>query len=137
MGAYYLKLYAITLAAFLAIDLVWLGVVARTFYRNQLGSLLSEKPNWVAALMFYGLFIVGLLVFAVVPGLQASSWKKAIGLAAFFGLITYATYDLTNLATLRDWPWLVSIVDMCWGVILASSVAGISYAAGQWMQVAR
>ena len=130
---FYLKLYLCTLVGFLAIDAVWLAVVARGFYRRQLGFLLSDQPNWWAAVVFYLLFVVGLLVFAVVPGLQAGSLRKVLLLGAFFGLVTYATYDLTNLATVKNWPWIVTLVDMAWGAVLAAAVSAIGYAAGRWL----
>ena len=130
---FYLKLYLCTLVGFLALDAVWLGVVARGFYRRQLGSLLSDQPNWWAAVSFYLLFVAGLLVFAIVPGLQAGSLRKVLLLGAFFGLVTYATYDLTNMATVKNWPWLVTIVDMAWGTVLAAAVSGIGYFAGRWL----
>jgi uncharacterized membrane protein len=97
----YIKLYFATLIAFLAIDMVWLGLVARTFYRNYLGFLLALSTNWIAALLFYLLFILGILVFVVVPGLQDNSLKSTLLRAALFGLVSYATYDLTNLATVK------------------------------------
>ena len=128
---FYLKLYLCTLVGFLAIDAVWLTVVARGFYRRQLNFLLSDQPNWWAAIIFYLLFVVGLLVFAIVPGLQAGSLRKVLLLGAFFGLVTYATYDLTNLATVKNWPWLVTLVDMAWGTVLAAAVSGIGYFAGR------
>ncbi|MCR4413410.1 MAG: DUF2177 family protein [Thermoguttaceae bacterium] len=131
---YYLKLYAATFVGFLAIDMVWLAFVARGFYKHHLGFLLSEQPNWWAAIVFYLLFIAGLLVFAVVPGLQAGSLRKALVLGAFFGLVAYATYDLTNLATVKKWPWIVTVVDMAWGTVLAASVTGIGYAVGRWLR---
>jgi len=130
---FYLKLYLCTLVGFLAIDAVWLTVVARGFYRRQLNFLLSDQPNWWAAIIFYLLFVVGLLVFAIVPGLQAGSLRKVLLLGAFFGLVTYATYDLTNLATVKNWPWLVTLVDMAWGTVLAAAVSGIGYFAGRWL----
>jgi uncharacterized membrane protein len=130
---FYLKLYLCTLVGFLAIDAVWLTVVARGFYRRQLDFLLSDQPNWWAAIIFYLLFVVGLLVFAIVPGLQAGSLRKVLLLGAFFGLVTYATYDLTNLATVKNWPWLVTLVDMAWGTVLAAAVSGIGYFAGRWL----
>ena len=129
---YYLKLYAATFVGFLAIDIVWLAFVARGFYKNQLGFLLSDRPNWWAAIVFYMLFIAGLLVFAVVPGLQTGSFGKAMLLGAFFGLVTYATYDLTNQATVKNWPWIVTVVDMAWGTVLAASVTAIGYLVGRW-----
>jgi len=130
---FYLKLYLCTLVGFLAIDAVWLGVVARGFYRRQLESAFTLQPNWWAAIAFYLLFVVGLLVFAVVPGLQAGSFRKVLLLGAFFGLVTYATYDLTNMATIKNWPWIVTVVDMAWGTVLAAAVSSIGYAAGRWL----
>lgn len=126
MLTYYVKLYTLTLVAFFAIDMVWLGLVARTFYRNQLGSLMASNPNWYAAIIFYLLFVAGILVFVVLPGLQTGSLKTTLLHAAFFGLITYATYDLTNLATLKDWPLKVTLIDMAWGVILSVLVSYVS-----------
>ncbi len=131
---YYLQLYGITLLGFFAIDMVWLGFVARGFYKQHLGFLLSDKPNWYAALVFYLLFVAGMLVFAVLPGLQANSVRKALMLGAFFGLITYATYDLTNMATIKNWPTIVTVVDMLWGAVLATAVSGIGFLAGRWLQ---
>jgi len=90
MLTYYLKLYFCTLLAFFAIDMVWLGLIARGFYQKQLGFLLRPDPNWTAAIVFYLLFVFGLLVFVVVPGLQAGSTKKVLILGALFGIITYA-----------------------------------------------
>lgn len=103
-----LKLYALTLAVFLAVDLLWLGVLARSFYQTHLGPLLSPVVNWPAALVFYLLYVVGILVFAVLPGLAKDSLAVADGWGALFGFFTYATYDLTNLATLKDWPLRVA-----------------------------
>jgi len=127
----YFRLYLVSLAAFFAIDMVWLGLVARPFYQQQLGFLMAPSPNWFVAILFYLLFIAGLLFFVVLPGLNGNSLKATLFKAAIFGLITYATYDLTNLATLKDWPVLLSIVDMLWGTFLSISVSFISYIAGQ------
>ena len=131
--AYYLKLYAATLLAFLAIDMVWLGLVARTFYRTHLSFLMTPNPNWLAAGLFYLLFIVGLLVFAVVPGLEGDSLRTTLLRAALFGLICYATYDLTNLATVKGWPALVTVVDMLWGTALSAAVGYFGFVAGKWL----
>ena len=128
---YYLKLYLVTLIVFFAIDMVWLGLVARTFYRKYLGFLMAPSPNWLAAIIFYLLFIVGILVFVVVPGLEANSLKTTLLRAALFGLITYATYDLTNLATVKDWPVLITVVDMAWGTALSVMVSLGSFMAGK------
>ena len=134
MIAYYLKVYLLTLAGFLAMDMVWLVVVARGFYRERLGFLLSDQPNWWAAISFYLLFVVGLLVFVIVPAMEAGSLRKALLLGAFFGLVTYATYDLTNHATIKNWPWIVTLVDMTWGAVLATTVSCIGYLAGRWLR---
>jgi uncharacterized membrane protein len=131
---YHMQLYAITLAGFLAIDMVWLGLVARKFYRDRLGFLLSDQPNWYAALSFYFLFIAGLLVFVVTPALQADSWRKLLALASLFGLVTYATYDLTNHATVKNWPWVVTLVDLAWGIVLSTAVSSIAFLAGRWLR---
>jgi uncharacterized membrane protein len=128
---YYLKLYIATLIAFFAIDMVWLSLVARTFYRQHLGYLMAPNTNWLAAIIFYLLFLVGLLVFVVVPGLEANSLKITLVRAALFGLITYATYDLTNLATVKDWPVILTIVDMTWGTVLSVAVSYVSFVVGK------
>lgn len=134
MATFYLKLYFCTLLAFFAIDMVWLVIVARGFYQKHLGFLIRSNPNWSAAVVFYLLFVFGLLVFVVVPSLEAGSTKKVLILGALFGLITYATYDLTNLATVKDWPWVVTVVDLLWGGILATSVSYLGFLAGKWLQ---
>jgi len=131
---YFLKVYLAAVVGFLAIDMVWLGIVARGFYRKHLGFLLADQPNWWAAAVFYLLFVAGLLVFAVFPGLNANSLRKAVLLGSLFGLITYATYDLTNLATVKNWPLIVTVVDMAWGAVLAAAVSGIGYLAGTWLR---
>lgn len=131
---YYLKLYLATLVAFFAIDLVWLGLVARSFYSKHLGFLMAPKVNWPAALIFYLLFVVGILMFAVLPGLEAGSLRTTLLRAALFGLIAYATYDLTNLATLKDWPLVVTVVDLAWGTILSVAVSLAGYLAGGWLK---
>jgi uncharacterized membrane protein len=125
----FLLVYALTLPIFLALDLVWLGLVARSFYQQHLGHLLSPQVNWVAAITFYLLFIAGVVFFAVAPALEARSALRAAAYGALFGLLTYATYDLTNQATLRDWPVIVTLVDLAWGTVLSASVAFFSYEA--------
>ena len=116
-------LYLVTLAIFFLIDMVWLGLVAKNFYRRQLGEMLSPKINWPAAILFYLLFIAGLLLFVVAPALERGGALQALWQGALFGLIAYATYDLTNLATLRNWPILVTIVDLAWGAVLGGAVS--------------
>jgi len=119
-------LYLVTLAIFFVIDMVWLGLVARDFYRRQLGEMLSPKVNWPAAILFYLLFIAGLLLFVVGPALERGGALQALWQGALFGLIAYATYDLTNLATLKNWPMLVTVVDLAWGAVLGGTVSFFS-----------
>jgi len=128
-----LVMYLVTLAVFFIIDMVWLGVVAKGFYRRHLGSMLSPKVNWAAAILFYLLFIAGLLVFVVRPALAGGEPLKALFFGALFGLISYATYDLSNLATLKDWPLVVTVVDLVWGSVLGGVVSFISAAIGRWL----
>ena len=123
----FLKLYAIALPVFFAIDMVWLGFVAKNFYRDQIGFLMNSQINWGAAVAFYLLFVVGLVLFVITPAIEKNSWMHALVFGALFGLITYATYDLSNLATLKDWPVLVTIVDLAWGATLAASVSTATY----------
>ena len=123
-------LYLLTLAIFFLIDMIWLGLVAKNFYRQQLGGMLSPAVNWPAAILFYLLFIAGLLLFIVAPALQAGGALQALWRGAFFGLVAYATYDLTNLATLKDWPLPVTIVDLAWGAVLGGAVSFFSTLAG-------
>ena len=123
----FLKLYCIALPIFFAIDMVWLGVAAKTFYAKHIGFLMKANVNWAAAILFYLLFIAGLVVFVVAPAIEKSSWERALLFGALFGLITYATYDLTNLATLKDWPLVVTVVDLTWGMVLAASVSVATY----------
>jgi len=134
MMSYYVKLYLFTLAAFLAIDMVWLALLARGFYQKHLGFLMRSSPNWSAAIVFYLLFVFGLLVFVILPSLEAGSTKKVLILGALFGLIAYATYDLTNLATVKDWPSIVTAADLLWGGILTTSVSYLGFLAGKWLQ---
>jgi uncharacterized membrane protein len=132
--SYYLKLYIATLVAFFALDTAWIGLVARPFYQNYLGSLLSPTFNWPPVILFYLLFIVGLLVFVIIPGQQSGSLQNTLVLAAFFGLVTYATYDLTNLATIKDWPIIVTMVDLIWGMFASTAVSYVSFTIGKWLE---
>ena len=124
-------IYLAALVAFLIIDGIWLGVVARGFYADQLGQLLRPSPNWGVAGLFYVFYVVGVVVFAVMPAHNNESWVMAIGYGALLGLIAYGTYDLTNLATIRDWPVAMSIVDMIWGGVLTATVSFVGYMAAR------
>jgi uncharacterized membrane protein len=123
----FIKLYLVALVAFFVIDITWIGVVAKNFYREQIGYLLAPQVNWTAAIVFYLLFIAALVFFVIAPAVQKGSLAQAILWGAFFGLVTYATYDLTNLATTKDWPVLVTLVDMMWGTFLAASISAVTY----------
>ena len=123
----FLKLFLIALPVFFVIDMVWLILVAKKFYQEQIGFLMKPDINWLAAIIFYLLFIVGLVTFVISPAVEKHSWVHAILFGALFGLITYATYDLTNLATVKDWPLLVTVVDLIWGTVLAASISVITY----------
>jgi uncharacterized membrane protein len=123
-------LYLLTIPVFFIIDLAWLGVIAKDFYQGKLEHLLGPV-NWTAAIIFYLIYIVGIMVFAVAPALDAQSLTKAVVLGALFGFFVYVTYDLTNLALLKDWPMSVVFVDILWGTILTGSVATISYLIGK------
>lgn len=134
MFIYYLKLYLLTIPVFFAIDLLWLGVLAKSFYQHSLAHLLSPTVNWSAAFLFYFMYIVGIILFAVKPGLDAGSLTKAAMWGALFGFFTYATYDLTNLATLREWPIKIVVVDVLWGTLLCTLVASGSFMIGRWLE---
>ena len=123
----FIRLFLIALPVFFVIDMVWLVLVAKKFYSQQIGFLMKPDINWTAAIIFYLLFIAGLIVFVISPAVEKNSWVHALLYGAFFGLITYATYDLTNLSTLKDWPVLVTIVDLIWGTVLAASVSLVTY----------
>jgi uncharacterized membrane protein len=123
----FIKLYLIALSIFLGIDMVWLLFVAKQFYAKHLGYLMSSTPNLIAAFLFYLLFIVGLVLFVITPAIDNNSILQAALLGALFGLVTYATYDLTNLATIKDWPLLITIVDLAWGTVLSMSVSVLTY----------
>ena len=123
----FIKLFAIAFPVFFFIDMIWLGIISKNFYRAQIGALMKPDINWTAALIFYLIFIAGLVVFVIAPAMEKHSWMHAILFGALFGLVCYATYDLTNLAVAKDWPLLVTIVDLAWGAVLAASVSTITY----------
>lgn len=126
MNTKHLVAWAATFLVMLVIDLLWLGVIAKSLYQQGMGNLLAPQPRLVFAAAFYLLYPVGLVIFAVLPGFAAGSLARAAMLGALFGLFAYATYDLTNLAVVRDWPVGLSFLDMAWG----SFASGVSAAAG-------
>ena len=123
-------IFIIAFVIFFIIDILWLGLFAKNMYQSQIGFILAKKPNWYAAIVFYILYIVFLMIFAIMPALQTSSLNDAMLLGALYGFITYATYDLTNLATLEKWPLKVTIIDIIWGTLLGFSVSTLTYLIG-------
>lgn len=130
----YAAVYGLSLLTFLAVDGVWLGLVARNLYRDNLGHLMAAKPSWGPAVIFYLIYVAGVLLFAVYPGLDKGSLGKAVVLGAIFGCLAYATYDLTNAATLKNWPLKITIIDIIWGSLLTGLVAGVGYLVAQWVR---
>lgn len=122
-----LKQYGITLVVFLAIDAVWLLLIAKNLYSKYLGYIMAKSPNLVAAFIFYLIFVAGMLYFVIDPAIDKESWQHALVAGMFFGFVTYATYDLTNLATIKDWPIHITIIDLAWGTFVTASTCVISY----------
>ncbi|MDD3452716.1 MAG: DUF2177 family protein [Bacilli bacterium] len=123
----YVKMYFIALIVFVLIDGIWLLFISKNLYQKELGYLLSSNPNIIAAIIFYLLFLVGLIYFVINPGIKEDDIIKIVISGAFFGLITYATYDLTNLATIKNWPLKITIIDLIWGTTLSSVVSVLTY----------
>lgn len=123
----FLKLSLLALPIFLAIDALWLGFIAKAFYRTQIGGLMKTDVAWWAAGIFYLIFIAALVHFVIEPAIAKQSWTYALWGGALFGLVTYGTYDLTNQAVLKNWPVLVTVVDLAWGTFIATSVSVLTY----------
>lgn len=118
----FLSLYGIAAALFIVIDAIWLTTIANSFYKDKLSKLLAEKPNLGAAVLFYAIYLVALVVFVIKPGVSQSLWEVA-GKGALLGLAMYATYDLTNQATIKDWPTSITVVDLMWGTFITAVVS--------------
>jgi len=131
----YFYLYILTFMVFLVIDFMWLTWIAKNMYSEKIGHLLAESPNFIAALIFYLLFVGAILIFAVLPGYEAQSPSKTILLGALLGIITYATYDLTNLATLKNWPLSVTTIDILWGTGLCTVTSISGYYIANFLNV--
>ncbi len=125
--------YLLTIIVFLMIDLLWLGIIAKNLYQKYLGDFLSDKVNWTAAFIFYFIYVAGISIFAIYPAVQKGSAFNAILMGALFGLFTYATYDLTNLATLKDWPLPIVFIDILWGAILSATVSLAGFHIVKWI----
>ena len=125
--------YLLTTLVFFAIDIVWIGGFAKKFYWGNMGSLLKDDINWMAALVFYLLYILGIFIFAIVPAVKVDSLQYALLYGALFGFFCYATYDLTNLATMKGFPMKVAVVDLIWGTILTGTVATAGFYITRWL----
>ena len=125
--------YASTGAVFLALDAVWLTTMADRLYRPALGRLMLDRFDAAPAIAFYFVYLAGVIAFAVLPGLEGRRWTVALGFGALLGLVAYATYDLTNQATLRDWPWRVTVADLCWGTFATAVAAAAGCRITAWL----
>ena len=123
----YLIAYISTTLVFLVLDFIWLAYVARSFYREQLGPLMADPINVPVAVGFYAIYTIGIVIFAVAPALNSQNWQTAMIYGALFGFFAYATYDLTNIATIQDWPVKMSAVDMIWGTFLTATASTTGY----------
>jgi len=122
-----LLIFIITSVIFFAIDMVWLGVIAKNYYQEKIGFLMADKVNWVAALVFYVMYIGGILYFVILPSIDNGNWQTALLKGAILGMLCYGTYDLTNMATLKNWPYQLVIIDILWGAFLTGATATIAY----------
>jgi uncharacterized membrane protein len=119
-----LIIYTITASTFFLIDLLWIGVIAKGFYAKYIGSMMSDQVNWVAALIFYLIYIGGIVLFVLIPALKnGSGVLHVMVMGGLLGLFAYSTFDLTALALFKDWPFVVAIVDMVWGTLLTAGTA--------------
>ncbi|MDM0011288.1 DUF2177 family protein [Variovorax sp. J22P168] len=125
--------YGATAVFFLALDAVWLSVMAERLYRPALGGLMADEVAWVPAAAFYLIYVAGVVLFAVAPALPRASWASALGWGALLGFVAYATYDLTNQATLKAWPWQVTLADLCWGTFATGVSAAAACRVTAWL----
>lgn len=122
----FIKLFGLTMASFIGLDSVWLAKIAPNLYKQQIGHLMATKPNLAAAALFYILYVTGLVVFVIKPAIVKESIMHALTYGALFGLVAYATFDLTSMAVLKDWPIKITVIDLMWGSILTASVCGLA-----------
>jgi uncharacterized membrane protein len=128
-----LKSYGVAIVVCFGMDVVWLGVLAKDFYRDQIGHLMRPDVQWLPALLFYLIYVAALVVIVVAPSVERESFGRAIGYGAFFGLAAYAAFDLTSLALIRDFPLKAALVDLAWGSTLSATVCGAAYWAAMRM----
>ena len=125
--------YLLTFIVFFIVDMFWLGIIAKNLYQKFLGGFLTDKLNWTAALIFYLLYVAGISIFAIYPAVNKGSVFNAILMGALFGIFTYATYDLTNLATLKGWPLPIVFIDILWGAVLSAIVSFSGFHIVKWL----
>jgi uncharacterized membrane protein len=130
---FFIKLYLLTIPVFFLLDIIWLGYLARSFYRDNLAFVLRPDVNWPAAICFYLIYLVGILFFAVAPALGQGDVSRALLLGGLFGFFTYATYELTNMALIKGWPLKIVLVDIAWGAVLCALVAASSFGIARWL----
>jgi uncharacterized membrane protein len=123
----FIKLFLIAFPVFVGIDMIWIGWLAKIFYAKQIGKLMTSKVNLGAAVLFYILYIAGVVFFVISPAYEKNSWTFALLAGTFFGAVAYATYDLTNLATIKNWPLILTFVDLIWGSFLTALVSIITF----------
>ena len=129
MRTHYLASYAGTATAMVALDMLWLGLIATPLYQQGIGHLMADAPNVPVAVLFYTVYALGLVIFVVSPHTGGAGWRKTLTMAALFGFFAYATYDLTNLATLRNWPVSLTLIDLAWGIFVSTASAAAGKAA--------
>jgi len=125
--------YLLTFMVFLMIDMLWLGVIAKNIYQKYLGDFLTDSVNWTAAFIFYFIYVVGISIFVIYPSINKGSVYHVILMGALFGFFTYATYDLTNLATLKGWPLPIVFIDIIWGSVLSAVVSLSGFYIVKWL----
>ena len=130
-----MKIYLLALSLFFVIDMLWLGLIAKNFYASQIGFLLKTNVNWLAAITFYLLFVLGLVYFVISPASKTAPMLTIFLSGAFFGLVCYATYDLTNLATVKNWSVLVTVIDLFWGAFLGGIVSLLTMMIASKLQI--
>ena len=123
----YLKYFALSFTFFIIIDLLWLGFIASNIYKHFLSDFLASNVNWSAAILFYLIFNIGLVFFVIAPAIEKNSLTYLMFYGALFGLVTYSAYDLTNLATLKNWPLEIALIDIVWGIFLSISVSYLTF----------
>lgn len=121
------KIYFIALAIFLGIDAIWLSFIAKEFYQKQIGILMKSNINWISAFLVYALFIFGLVILVIMPGIEKKSLINIVISGTLLGLVSYGVYDLTNLATLKNWTLIMTVVDMVWGALVGGLVSLFTY----------